>query len=253
MNLLISMPLSMLLLLLFNVSGLAQQSKVKQIERVSFDWQNTGKLYDLIIESTSDFERLRIKTPGLKDFTLVDSTGFFPATKALLDSALIKNNLSNSKYTYMSPELKSQQKYPALIVFGNPEASDPGSIHIIMLDSLGVPKEIFYSDTFQLTDIKDIDNDGFAEFIGKHCLSQLWGNSFGEECFSTYDPYSVYKMSAKGNGKLLYNTELSKQYNIDHYYGWAGKECSEETIVVLCIKDGKPKIMKRIDAERIYK
>lgn len=249
--LLISLLLPSLLLCCTNTA--AQESKLKQLEKVSIDWQKSGKIYDIILESTDSMDRLRIKSPGYKDFILVDSGGFIPVKEALLDSSLIKSNQIKSKYIFVSPELKSRQHYPALIVFGYAYASDPGSIHVVMPDSMGVPKEAFYSQTFRLTDIKDLDKDSVAELIGKHCLSQLWGNRFGEECFSTYAPYSVYKISAKGKGKFSYNLELSKQYNIDNYYGWAGKNCSEETIVVLCTKDGKPKIMKSRDAERIYK
>ncbi|MGE5682821.1 MAG: hypothetical protein ACM34K_18295 [Bacillota bacterium] len=249
--LLISLLLQSLLLCCTNIA--AQESKPKQLEKVSIDWLKSGKIYDIILESTDSMDRLRIKYPGHKDFTLVDSAGFFTVKEALFDSVLIKSNQIKSKYVYISPELKSRHNYPALMVFGYAAASDPGSIHVVMLDSLGIPKEVFYSQTFQLTDIKDLDNDSVAELIGLHCLSQLWGNRFGEECFSTYDPYSVYKINAKGKVKFTYNLELSKQYNIDHYYGWAGKQCSEETIIVLCTKDRKPKIMNIKEAERLYK
>lgn len=252
------MKLQSLLLMLgfifisFSISA-AQTLKVQQIEKISFDWQKTGMPYDILIERTDNFDRLRIKVPGHKDFTIIDSTWLDNVKEVLLDSSLFRMNLGKSKYFYFSPVLRNKCGTPALIVFGCSYASDPGSIHVIMLDSLGIPSEVFFRGNYQLTGLEDIDNDGLADIIGKDCLSQLWDNDKGEVCFSTYDPYSVYKLNRKGKGRAAYNLELSKKYNIEHYYGWAGKDCSEETVVVLCTKDGKPKIMNIKKVERIYK
>lgn len=241
-----------LIIISFSIST-AQTLKVQQIDKISFEWQKIGKPYDILIERTDNYDRLRIKVPGHKDFTIIDSTWFDNVKEALFDSTLFRMNLIKSKYFYCSPVLKNKYGAPALIVLGCSYASDPGSIHVIMLDSLGIPSEVFFRGNYLLTDLKDMDNDGIAEIIGKDCRSQEWDNDKGEVCFSTYDPYSIYKPNGKGKGKAAYNLELSKRYTIENYYGWAGKDCSEETVVVLCTKDGKPKIMNIKEAEKLYK
>ena len=134
-----------------------------------------------------------------------------------------------------------------LVLFGWAYGSDPGSLHILALDRTGYPVGVFSSDTFGLMALADTDGDGACEIIGKHSLSHLWGT-----CFSTYDPYSVYRLPSSGIGKARLSLELSKKYNLKHYYGWAGPHGREDIAVVLCAPKGKPRIMNAKEAEKLY-
>jgi hypothetical protein len=118
---------------------------------------------------------------------------------------------------------------------------------VFALDHSGYPFSVFNSNAFEVTALQDVDGDGTSEIIGGHCLSQLWGT-----CFSTYDPYSVYHLPVSGEGKAALSLELSKQYNLKHYYGWAGPRCREDVAVVRCAPKGKPRVMSAKEAERLY-
>jgi hypothetical protein len=86
-----------------------------------------------------------------------------------------------------------------------------------------------------------------AEVIGYPCLSQEWGNGL-----ITYDPYNVYKLGGVSGTSASLSLPLSRNYNLSHYYGWAGAQCSEDLAVVIHPPGGgKPLIMNAKKAERI--
>lgn len=71
--------------------------------------------------------------------------------------------------------------------------------------------------------------------------------------FLTYDPYSVYRLPKSQSGRATYSLESSKQYNLTHYYGWVGPDCSEDYAVVLHPPgQKKPIIMKSKEAEKLF-
>jgi hypothetical protein len=131
-------------------------------------------------------------------------------------------------------------------VFGWAYGGDPGSLHVLSLDKTGYPFEVFVS-TFELAALIDLDGDGTSEIVGKRCLSQLSGG------FSTYDPYSVYRLPRSGAGKATLSLALSKKYNLKNYYGWAGPNCREDVVVVLHASTGKPRIMNVNQAQHLYR
>jgi hypothetical protein len=68
----------------------------------------------------------------------------------------------------------------------------------------------------------------------------------------TYDPFNVYKLNAIPGAPAKLSLALSKSYNLKHYYGWAGPNCSEDFAVVLHPRGGsKPVVVPKERAERM--
>jgi hypothetical protein len=219
------------------------------IETVRYVWLENGVPYSVIVEEApaEDSPRLRIAREGQPDFILALRGGLVKLKESFLGNAdLLALNALNSAYLFLPRNLKSAEGTPLLIVTGWAYGSDPGSFRALSLHIDGAPYEVFSSDTFDLTDLVDLDADGLTEIIGKHTLSQQWGR-----CFTTYDPFSVYRLASSSTGKATLALHLSKTYNLSHYYGWVGPNSSEDWAVVLCAP-GKPIIVKSKDAERMF-
>jgi hypothetical protein len=234
------------------------QTQWKQVETVHFDWGGPGQAATFVLErplqsdGPGDFTRLRIRTPGHHEFVLNDEEGLvnFRKENCSFPFAFCKRkNLVNSDYLLFLPVSEGRS---ALFVFGWAYASSPGSLHVIELNTDGTPYESLSKKEFDLYDLKDVDADGIPEIVGKDCMSQSWGGE-GGNALSTYDPYSVYRLGKSQSGKTTYSLELSRQYNLKHYYGWAGPSCSEEYAVVLHPPGRKrPIIMKSKEAEKLF-
>lgn len=162
------------------------------------------------------------------------------------DSTAAKDNLLRSPSLYLTPRLRGPGGTPMLIVFGWGFASDPGSLVILTLDQRGAPMKVFQSDAFELTALLDLNRDGNPEVVGKRSLSQVWGR-----CFETYDPYAVYRLAGSPVPRAIYDTALSRAYNIAHYFGWAGPEAREDVAVVRCAPGG-PRLMDTAAAIRQF-
>ena len=76
------------------------------------------------------------------------------------------DNLIRSKYLYLSPKLRGADGAPALFVFGTPMGDDPGAFRVILLDAKGAPHIALAEDTFDLSEIKDLNGDGVPEIAG---------------------------------------------------------------------------------------
>ncbi|HEY7405062.1 MAG TPA: hypothetical protein VIB39_16165 [Candidatus Angelobacter sp.] len=156
-------------------------------------------------------------------------------------------NLAPSKYAYaLSPSTTG--KLRPLIFLASPQyASDPETLYVFALDSAGRPKLILKR-SLHLGEFSDLDGDGVAEIAGVPCFSQGWG-----EGVLTYDPYNVYQLSNSPEPELKLSLPLSQNYNLKHYYGWAGPDCSEELAVVLHPPGGgKPVIVKTEEAKKMF-
>ncbi|HEY2168668.1 MAG TPA: hypothetical protein VGJ30_03525, partial [Candidatus Angelobacter sp.] len=126
-------------------------------------------------------------------------------------------------------------------------ASDPERLHVIGLDAAGDPKLLF-NQIFHVAELADLDGDGTKEMAGLPCFSQTWGSNL-----LTYDPLHVYKLESTPKLELKLSVPLSQDYNLKHYYGWAGPDCSEELAVVLHPPGGgKPVIMKTEEAKKLF-
>ena len=234
-----------LFIILQLVQSWQPQSNWQAIETTKFDWSKSTQT--LILEKRNEEEfRLRIQTPGQVDFLLPITNGILRLNDEILDKQLLADNLLSSSYLYISPLLRDRSGRPMLLVFGEPRGSDPGGLNVVALGQTRVPIVVFSSEAFQLSAIKDLDGDNRSEIVGLHCLSQEWGT-----CFSTYDPYSVYRFSYR-SGKAALSVALSKAYNLKNYYGWAGPSCSELIAVVRCAPKGKARLMRAARAKRLY-
>lgn len=218
----------------------------RTVEAIHFRWRKGGDQYRVIVESAGqgmEDSRLLISV-GRDDYFLSLPGGFATISDAWLDRKLAAQNLLKSNYLYLTPRLSNAEGAPMLFVFGEAKASDPGSLHVLSLDKTGYPVEVFGDDNFQLTSLRDLDGDGVAEIVGKHCLPQLSGAGV-----STYDPYSVYRVPR--TGKAAYSLALSRSYNLRHYYGWVGRDCREDVRVLLHPRKGKPRIVSAKEAEKL--
>ncbi len=229
------------------------QTQWKQVETLHFDWTGPGQTATFILERpqnsnfSGDFTRLHIRTPGHREFVLTDGEGLVNYRKEVCSSHVgfcKKENLVASNHVLLLPAAGRN----ILFVFGWAYASSPGSFHVLALDGEGMPFELLSLREFEFVDLIEADTDGAPAIVGKKCLSPEWGHDF-----LTYDPYSVYLLPKSESGKATYSIELSKQYNLQHYYGWAGPNCSEEYAVVLHPPGRKkPIIMKSKDAEKLF-
>ncbi len=236
------------------ISLASAQTRWKAVETLHYDWAGPGKPATLILEIPSDYDaggeftRVRILTPGNPEFVLVDEDGltnFRRYTCQFSELVVCKTrNLVFSERVFFY-RLPSGQIL--VFLFGWGYASSPGSFHVVALDARGMPHEILSLKEFDLYDLVDLDGDGIPEFVGKKCLSQEWGDHL-----LTYDPYSVYRIPKESTVVASYSLELSKQYNLKNYYGWAGPDCREDVAVVLHPPGGgKPVIINSRDAERL--
>jgi len=227
----------------------SNSSTWQAIETTTFNWTKHGP-HTFVLESNSGNEpelRLRIKIKDKPDAIVSVPGGIIKLNGETMDQGLTADNLLHSAYLYLTPKLHDSAGRPMLILFGEAFASDPESLRILALDKNDSMIEVFKSDSFRLTALIDLDGDGRSEIVGQHCFSQRWGT-----CFLTYDPYSVYRIQTGTSLKASLSLALTKSYNLKHYYGWAGPDCSEEIAVVQCAPKGEPRVMSAKRAKHLY-
>jgi hypothetical protein len=72
------------------------------------------------------------------------------------------------------------------------------------------------------------------------------------EDFETYAPIQVYKIPHPITGRALLSVPLSRRYNLQHSYCWAGKYCDEQKLVILHPRGGgKPVILPEAEARKL--
>jgi hypothetical protein len=166
----------------------------------------------------------------------VETVSYGPAAasyRLTVETGLAKSNLLKSKYVFVSKALTNRSHDPLVVVFGAPEDPDPGAIRVLHLGAGGKMETLLSYDNFQIVSIADLDHDGVAELIGRRSFSQM-----DTKCLSTYDPISVFRLSAGAAGRFVYDEALSKAYNLSHRYVWAGPNAREDVAVDLCRKAG---------------
>lgn len=221
------------------------------VEEFDFDWSGKGTPAHFKLERHTGQEepsRLTIRIKGHKDFILSNDDGWveyvtdFQPEENFLK---INKNLGTSRFVLF---LRITDGLPPLAFLESLDyASDPERLHVIGLDAAGDPKLLF-NQIFHLAELADLDGDGTKEMAGLPCFSQSWGNDF-----LTYDPYNVYKFPGLNDSGAMLSIDLSKEYNLKKYYGWAGPACSEKLAVVLHPPNhGKPLIVKSSEAEKMF-
>lgn len=248
-----------LLLLLFFAPPISSQAQWIHVETTQYDWNRDGQLYTFILDIPKgwnrggDYSRLRIFAPNGRCFTFEDNGGLATLADSLSPNwvnphltDLLKKNPVKSRYLLFLPVNSNPEKPLLLFMVGWAYGSSPGSLHVVALDK-GIPRQILYQEEFQFEDYADLNGDGFPEIVGAPCFSQEWDGDL-----LTYDPYWVYSLPSSGTGRAQLSIPLSKKYNLEHYYGWAGPNCSEKLAVVLHPPGGgKPLIMNASKAEKL--
>ena len=224
----------------------------KTADEFDFDWQGNGAPAHFKIEQSQEEQvaRLTVRMKGQPDFVLNHDdvwdefkNDFTPEEKFLGRH----KNLAPSKYAYaLAPSTAA--KLPPLVFLVTPQyGSDPGTLFVFGLGASGHPK-VLLKTTFHITEFLDLDGDGVAEIVGQPCFSQGWGHDF-----LTYDPLHVYQLQSSPEPELKLSLLLTEKYNREHYYGWAGPDCSEDLAVVLHPPGGgKPVIVKSKEAEKMF-
>lgn len=239
-------------------AGPGQVRRWKVVEKVTYNWRGDSNPYEFVMsipedyDAGGDFTQLRILRGGREIFHLTDDDGFAKVKEAVLSPEIMKassQNLLRTEHLLMLPDLKGRSQYPILMLFGWGYASDPGSLHVVALDSTGMPREILRLTNFDLWSTTDLDDDGVPELVGRKCLAEEWGSGF-----LTYVPVLVYRFGAAPDSPMTLDTVLSQRYNEEHLYGWAGSECREDLAVVLHPPGGgSPRILPAKDAEALFK
>ena len=218
-------------------------------EEFDFDWQGKSQPAHFKIEQSEEEQtsRLTISIKGQKGWVLENDDVWEEFARDFLkeEDFLRKNkNLAASKYVFsfaLAPSAK-----PLVFLVTPQYGSDPGNLFVLALDSSASPKIIF-NKTFHIKEFRDLDGDGVAEIAGQPCFSQSWSSNL-----LTYDPLHVYKLETTPTPELKLSLPLSQDYNLKHYYGWAGPNCSEDLAVVLHPPGGgKPVIMKTEEAKKM--
>jgi len=218
-------------------------------EEFEFDWAKNGQPAHFKIEQSEEeqISRLTVNFKGRKDWVLENDDVWEVFERDFLkeeDFLKKSRNLAQSKYAFsLAP---SSAAKPWIFLVTPQYGSDPGSLFVLALDASDNPKIIF-NKTFHLKEFRDLDGDGVAEIAGQPCFSQSWSANL-----LTYDPLHVYKLGSTPQPELVLSLPLSQDYNLKHYYGWAGPDCSEDLAVVLHPPRGsKPVIMKTEEAKKM--
>ncbi len=243
------------LVLAFVLGGASQEKKRpawKLVESLQFDWDKDGKSDSFVLEVPEDWDsggdssRLTIRMSGGKAFVLENELGWMDFTEDVFSRTWASKNVVASPHFLFLRTRRGAESPPLLFLIGWGYASSPGSLHVIKLTTFGTPKLILYRAELELKDFTDLNGDGINEIVGLPCYSQTWG-----EDLLTYDPFHVFVLPGE-TGMARFSLKLTRNYNLKHYYGWAGPECSEKLAVVLHPPGGgKPKIMKAADAEKL--
>jgi hypothetical protein len=222
----------------------------KIAEEFDFDWMGNGQPSHFKIEQSAEEQTSRLTITMQRGAGLVvdnDDVWEEFARNFTPDEDFIKKNknLAPSKYAFSIAPAPGARP---LIFLTTPQyASDPETLFMLALDVKGLPT-VSFQKTLHITEFRDLDGDGVAEIAGQPCFSQGWGHDF-----LTYDPFHVYQLRQALAPELKLSLPLTEKYNREHYYGWAGPECSEDLAVVLHPPgDRKPVIVTTKEANKMF-
>lgn len=196
------------------------------------------------------FTRIHIKASDQPEFVLDNDDGWAQYVQkddsTKIWERLQKQNLLKSRYVLMLSLSLREREPPLIFLRSLGRVSDADRLSVIGLRQSGQPFLILDKD-LELEEFADLDGDGYREIVGSPCLSQAFGSDL-----QTYDPFHVYKISHSLTEPAKLSIPLTKSWNLKHYYGWAGPDCSEKLAVVLHPPSGgKPFIMDADEAEKL--
>lgn len=226
-------------------SVFATASEALDVESVSFDLDNDGKSDSIVLsipehwDEFIEFKQMDVSFANGRHATFKDFDGVSVATGCFhknLVRQLDDVNLLKSRRLVLMNEKKSR----LLFVFGYcyPTSQD---IDVYRIDKAGITS-ILHRSSFWPEKIEDIDKDGVLDVIGRTCVPDVTGLQ------GDYGTYSPYQAISLGSAPAI-NEEMTKAYNLKHYYGYIGPECSHDYLVI-DVK-GQKMIVKEKDAKRL--
>lgn len=231
-------------------SAATAQTKWRQVSEFALDWDSHPDVRIVLSipspwDDPGDFTRISVVVPGRKDVVFTNETGWVKyATEATSEEVKKYKNIVPSEYVLA---LKASPNRTLLLLLGYGYASSPGSLDVLEISKDGDTRRVLHRDELGLKELRDLNGDGLAEIVGYPCLSEAYGNGL-----LTYDPFNVYMLSNAPGGSATLSVPLSKSYNLKHYYGWAGPECSENIAVVLHPpKGGRPIVVTAKEAQEL--
>lgn len=198
-----------------------------EVERLQYDLDGDGKTDDIILSTpenwvdAGEFMRVDFHFGNGSKRSLEGSSGWVSysesADKQLVDWFRQHNLLPSQRLV-----LLDDTEGGILFLFGYAYASSPGELTVV---------------SFYHNDIRTIFKGNFwpemietspesIKMTGKQCFTYAWGIDL--KC-RTYDPYQVIQLTAES---AQLDKVQTRDYNIKHYFGYVGPDCSEEYAVV---------------------
>jgi len=215
------------LLILLASIFFAATSYAKEIERLQYDFDGDGSQDTIVLNIEDDwdvgvFTNISVSLSNGTNHSFENLNAWDVVSEGVgldLLSWFQSNNLVPSDNVVLIRETDNSH---LLFAFGYAYGSSPGELSIFRLDNNGM--STIFNDNFWPSKIIVQDNKRTIEMIGDRCFSQVWG--LNNQC-TTYSPFNVITL---GDTALL-NEEKTKEYNLLHYYGYAGPNCSEKIAI----------------------
>jgi hypothetical protein len=235
--------------------AITAETKWKTVEEFEYGWRlNQGPVHFKLelpqgYDAPGDFIRIRIAGVGWPEFVLDNEDGWIEYNSKEQQSnfyaELEKKNRIRSKYALVLPDSPRENDPPLIFFRSYGYGSDPDRLHIIGFSPSARPVLLF-NERLDLVEFRDLDGDGHPEIAGHPCYSEP------DYDLEDYAPFHVYKIPYPVTGPAFLSVPLSRRYNLQHYYGWAGPDCGKRLAVVLHPPSGgKPLIMNADAAQKL--
>jgi len=204
-------------------------------------------------DDPGDFIRIGIQVNGQPEFALDNDDGWIAYNSSEHRSRayghLQESSLVRSRYVLVLPDSERNDVSPLIVLRSWGYASSPERLHVIGFQPSGQPVVLFNGE-FDLSDLRDLDGDGFPELVGLPCMSEGVGRAGSD--MGTYRPYQVYKIPHPITGPATLSIPLTKKYTTQEYDGWAGPQCTDDFILVWSKdRNKKPLVVTKEQADKL--
>lgn len=201
-------------------------------------------------DDAGDFIRIRIWVEGQSEFIVDNRDGWVDYNNHDEPSGVYQHlqnqNLVQSRHVLVLRATHRASEPPLVLLRSWGYASSAERLHVIGFQKTGKPVLLF-NDELDLTELSDLDGDGYPEIVGVPTTTEGLGKDF-----ETYVPFEVYKIPRSMNGPAQLSIALSKRYNLKHNYGWVEPDRINDVLVALHPPGGgKPVIVSKAEAEKI--
>ena len=220
------------LLIIFANAGAAKPTIQKPIERITLDWDHSGRpsvftlSYHGMNDGLGDADYLTIKSHGEQRWVLANRDDEWGILGPTARFALDKPNIVSSKRLFFLRSGTTPKSRLYLILRGGGYGCCEGSLTILTPGDDGTPKVVFHAGTFLPRKIVPLKDGSGLEIVGQAELSEAWASKNAE----SYDPYRVYIL--KGSLRARYDENLSEESTIASYCQWAGPIYNEHFAAV---------------------